>query len=135
MAGNANSGSSIPFRMSETELKKNIEKFRNEFGDGSRGMVTWPRFCAFLGYSVEEVRECYVRGFSSENAYSERAKMLLRFRTECRAMTQDTSDGRLTLARDEIAADYLTPPGQKEAPPPVQILFGNGDGRFIEAMK
>ena len=54
MAGNANSGSAIPFRMTEAELKKNIELFRKEYGDGSKGMVTWPRFCAFLGYSIDQ---------------------------------------------------------------------------------
>lgn len=139
MAGNANSGSAIPFRMTEGELRKRIEQFREQYGDGSKGMVTWPRFCAFLGYSIDEVRECYIRGKDKgkdgKNAYHSRAEMLARFRTECKALTYETGEGKLTLARDEANTDYLTPPGQEDAPPDVRILFGGGDDRWIEAVK
>lgn len=135
MAGNANSGQGIPFRLTDAELKKRIDAFREEYGDGSRGMVTWPRFCAFLGYSIEEVRECYVRGRDGKNAYNTRAEMLARFRTECKALTYETGEGKLTLARDEANTDYLTPPGEADAPPDVRILFGDGESRWVEAMK
>ena len=135
MAGNANSGPALPFRLTEAELKKRIEDFRNEYGDGSKGMVTWPRFCAFLGYSIEEVRECYVRGRDGKNAYNSRSEMLSRFRTECKALTYETGEGKLTLARDEANTDYLTPPGEENAPPDIKILFGGADNRWIEAMK
>lgn len=139
MAGNENSGNAIPFRMTEAELEKAIKRFREEYGDGSKGMVTWPRFCAFLGYSIDEVRECYLRGMEKakgeKNAYHGRAKMLARFRTECKALTYETGEGKLTLARDENNTDYLNPPGQEDAPPDVRILFGGGDERWIEAIK
>ena len=135
MAGNANSGNAIPFRMTEPELKCKIDLFREEYGSGDKGMVSWPRFCAFLGYSVDEVRECYVRGTESKNAYSGRAEMLGRFRTECKAMTLETGDGKLTLARDEANMDYLTPPGMDDAPPDIKILFGCGDDRWLESMQ
>ena len=135
MAGNRNSGYGIPFRLTEAELKKAIADFRSEYGDGSKGMVTWPRFCAFLGYSIEEVRECYVRGREGDNAYNKRAEMLNRFRTECKALTMETGEGKLTLARDEANTDYLTPPGEADAPPDIRILFGNGDDRWIDAAK
>lgn len=135
MAGNENSGKGIPFRMSEAELENKIKQFREQFQDGSKGMVTWPRFCAFLGYSVEEVRECYLRGKDGKNAYNGRADLLGKFQTECHALTSETCDKKQQLARDEIKIDYLAPPGQENAPPEVRIVFGSGDERWIEAMK
>ena len=135
MAGNEKSGNVIAFRMSENELKKAIDSFREEFGDGSRGMVTWPRFCAYLGYSAEEVRECYLRGKDGKNAYNGRADLLGKFQTECHALTSETCDKKQQLARDEIKTDYLAPPGQENAPPEVRIVFGTGDDRWIEAMR
>lgn len=135
MAGNANSGSALPFRVTENELRKKIEEFRLIYGSGENGMVTWPRFCAFLGYSVEEVRECYVRGKRGLNAYSGRADLLGRFRTEVKAMTLETGEGKLSLAKLEAETDYLIEPGQIEAPPDIRVLFGGKDDRWIEAMK
>jgi hypothetical protein len=135
MAGNANSGHGIPFRLTDAELKRKIEQFREEYGDGSKGMVTWPRFCAFLGYSIEEVRECYVKGREGKNAYNVRSELLKRFRTECKALTYETSEGKLTLGRDEANTDYLTPPGEEDKPPDIRIMFGGGDERWIEAVK
>ena len=135
MAGNANSGSALPFRVTENELRKKIEEFRQIYGSGENGMVTWPRFCAYLGYSVEEVRECYVRGKKALNAYSGRADLLGRFRTEVKAMTLETGEGKISLAKLEAETDYLTEPGPEAAPPDIRIFVGNGDSRWIEAMK
>lgn len=135
VAGNENSGKSLPFKMSEEELKRKINSFRDEFADGSKGMVTWPRFCAYLGYSIEEVRDVFIWGKESKNAYSGRADLLGKFQTECHALTSETCDKKQQLARDEIKMDYLRPPGQEDGPPEVRILFGNGDDRWIEAMK
>lgn len=135
MAGNEKSGNVIAFRMTEQQLKKSIADFRYEYGDGSHGMVTWPRFCAFLGYSIEEVRECYLRGRDGKNAYNGRAELLERFQTECHALTNETCDKKQTLAREEVKTDYLAAPGAEDAPPEVRILFGAGDDRWIEAMR
>ena len=44
MAGNVNSGNVLSFRMSEDALRSAIDRFRNEYGDGSKGMVT-PVLC------------------------------------------------------------------------------------------
>ena len=137
MAGNVNSGNVIAFRMSESELKKAIDSFRDQFADGSKGMVTWPRFCAFLGYSVEEVTECYKRGREQKNAYNGRADLLERFQTECHALTLETCDKKQQLARDEIKTDYLNPrDGDIDSGSTISVLFGAaGDDRWLEAMK
>lgn len=135
MAGNKNSGNAIPFRLSEAQLARKIDEFRDTYADGSKGMVTWPLFCAFLGYSEEQVRECYLRGKEKENAYTGRADMLEKFYTECRALTCTTSPKQQALAKSVLAVNYLAPPGTENTPPEVRILFGGGDDRWIEAMK
>ena len=135
MAGNSNSGKSIAFRMSEKELENKIQKFRDECGEGQRGMVTWPLFCDFLGYSEQEVRECYLRGKEGDNAYSGRARLLEMFRTAIKGMTMATCNKQQQLATKEAQTDYLAPPGQENAPPEVRIVFGGGDDRWIEAMR
>ena len=137
MAGNVNSGNVIAFRMSEQELKKAIDKFRKEVQDGSSGMVTWPRFCAYLGYSVEEVRECYKRGREQRNAYNGRADLLERFQTECHALTLETCDKKQQLARDEVRTDYLNPKeGEFDGGSSIVVYFGAKDGdKWLEAMK
>lgn len=135
MAGNANSGKSIAFRMSEDMLTKKIQQFREEYSNGQHGMVTWPLFCDFLGYSEAEVRECYVRGKEGDNAYSGRARLLEMFRTAVKGMTMITCNKQQQLATKETQTDYLAPPGQEDGPPELRVLFGGGDDRWIEAMK
>lgn len=62
VAGNKNSGAGIAFRLSDDKLARKIDEFRAEYGQGQHGMVSWPQFCDFIGYSVGEVAECYKRG-------------------------------------------------------------------------
>lgn len=135
MAGNKNSGKSIPFRLSEVQLERKITEFRDTYADGSKGMVTWPLFCAFLGYSEDQVRECYLRGREGENAYTGRAETIEKFYTECRALTCTTSPKQQALAKAVLAIDYLAPPSIEDGGKEVKILFGNGDERWIEAMR
>ena len=135
MAGNGNSGNVIAFRLLDNQLEQKIRQFREEYGTGEKGMVTWPRFCAFLGYSVEEVTECYQRGKAGKNAYNVRADLLEKFHTECRALTCQTANKQQALAKALISVNNLAPPGTEEAPPEVRVMFGGADGRWIEAMK
>ena len=136
MAGNANSGGSIPFRISEEMLKKKIDAFRKEYGKGQHGMVSWPQFCAFLGYSEAIVRECYQKGREGKNAYSGRADLLEAFRTEVKSMTMATCNKMQALARDEARNDYFASESIAEGNHSIQVLFGvAGDDRWIDAMK
>lgn len=137
MAGNGNSGKSIPFRMSEKELEKKIQKFREEYGDGQHGMVSWPLFCDFIGYSLEEVAECYQKGKGADNAYSGRAALLEKFATAINGMTLKTCNKQQQLANKEIERDYLNPKVDGlDMGTSITVLFGaQGDNRWIEAMK
>lgn len=135
MAGNANSGAGIAFRLSTEQLARKIEEFRAIYSDGSKGIVTWALFCMFLGYSEDEVRECYLRGKQGKNAYNERADLLEKFHTECKALTCQTANKQQALAKALISVNNLAPPGTEDAPPEVRIVFGNGSDKWIEAMK
>lgn len=136
MAGNANSGYSIPFKMSEAMLEKKIDTYRKEYGKGQHGMVSWPQFCAYLGYAESVVGECYRKGKEGKNAYTGRADLLEAFRTECKALTMATCNKQQQLAKDECRADYFTLPETGTADNSVKILFGvAGDDRWMQAMK
>lgn len=136
MAGNANSGYSIPFKMSEAMLAKKIDQFRKEYGEGQNGMVSWPQFCAFIGYSESIVGECYRKGKEGKNAYTGRSDLLEAFRTECKALTMATCNKQQQLARDECRADYFAAPDLAAGDGAIKILFGvPGDDRWMHAMK
>lgn len=136
MAGNANSGYSIAFKMSEEMLKKKIDQFRKEYGSGRYGMVSWPQFCAYIGYSEAIVGECYRKGKEGKNAYTGRSDLLEVFRTECKALTMATCNKQQQLARDECRMDYFIPEEVAPGQTGVRVLFGSpGDDRWIEAMK
>jgi hypothetical protein len=136
MAGNANSGYSIAFKMSEAMLEKKIAEFKKEYGTGKHGIVSWPQFCAFLGYSESIVAECYRKGKEGRNAYTGRSDLLESFRTECKALTMATCNRQQQLARDECRADYFSCQDTGTADNSVRILFGSpGDDRWVQAMK
>jgi hypothetical protein len=135
VAGNANSGNALPFRLTETELANKIKTFREEYGQGQNGMVSWPMFCDYLGYSETDVRDCYLRGIEGKNAYNGRARLLESFRTAIKGLTLATCNKQQQLALKEINTDYLAIPGQEDKAPEVRIIFGNGDDRWVDAMK
>lgn len=135
MAGNEKSGNVIAFRMSESELEKKIDAFRDQYGDGSQGMVTWERFCAYLGYSAEEVKECYQRGRERGSAYSGRSKLIEKFYTECQAMMIETCDKNRALAGKLAERDLLRDKDKQDNSKTFCIMFGNGDKRSEQARK
>ena len=136
MAGNANSGYSIAFKMSEQMLQKKIDEYRKEYGTGRHGMVSWPQFCAFLGYAESVVGECYRKGKEGRNAYSGRAELLEAFRTECKALTMATCNKQQQLAKDECRCDYFSAAETGTTDNSIRILFGSpGDDRWMQAMK
>lgn len=136
MAGNENSGNGLAFKMSEAMLEKKIQKFREEYGDGSKGMVSWPMFCDYIGYSEAEVAECYQRGKECRNAYSGRAVLLERFRTAVRAMTKATSNKQQNLANREADTEYLLP-AKEAGSEKVELIvtIQSSDGRIKDIAK
>ena len=137
VAGNGNSGNVIAFRLSEAQLEKKIKEFREEYGEGQHGMVTWALFCDFLGYSELEVAECYQKGKEGKNAYSGRARLLEAFRTAVRGMTAKTCNKQQQLAKEEMNKDYLSlkKEGQSGGSKLMCYFGAKGDDRWMEAMK
>ena len=137
VAGNGNSGNVIAFRLSEAQLEKKIKEFREEYGEGQHGMVTWALFCDFLGYSELEVAECYQKGKEGKNAYSGRARLLEAFRTAVRGMTAKTCNKQQQLAKEEMNKDYLNmkKEGQSNGSKLMCYFGAKGDDRCLEAMK
>lgn len=136
MAGNEKSGAGIAFRLSEERLAKKIEQFRREYGEGQKGMVTWEAFCSFLGYSVDQVRECYLRGRTGKNAYNGRAELLEVFYTECTALMFATCGKHQSLAKERSKVNHLLPETETGGASGIHITFGvPGDERSKEAMK
>lgn len=133
MAGNEKSGNVIAFRMTESELARKIDEFRREYGDGSRGMVTWERFCAFLGYSLEEVKECYQRGKERGSAYSGRSRLLEKFYTEVQAMMFETCGQNRALAGKLADRDLLRDKDKRNNEKAFRVEFGDGDKRAEQA--
>lgn len=135
LAGNEKSGNVIPFRMKESELEQRIQDFRTTYGDGQQGMVTWERFCAFLGYSLEEVKECYQRGREPGSAYSGRSKLIEKFYTECQAMMIETCGQNRALAGKLAERDLIRDKDKQNNERTFLILFGDGDKRAEQARK
>lgn len=135
MAGNEKSGNVIAFRMTESELEQKIEIFRQMYGNGSRGMVTWERFCAFLGYSLEEVKECYQRGRERGSAYSGRSKLIEKFYTEVQAMMIETCGQNRALAGKLAERDLIRDKDKQDNSKVFYIEFGGGDKRSEQARK
>ena len=133
MAGNEKSGNVIAFRMSENDLSRAIDAFRDKYSDGSQGMVTWERFCAFLGYSIEEVKECYQRGREKGSAYSGRSKLIEKFYTECQALMLETCGQNRALAGKLAERDLIRDKDKQNNEKTFLILFGNGDPRAEKA--
>lgn len=135
LAGNEKSGNVIAFRTFESELVRKIDEFRQEYGDGSHGMVTWERFCAFLGYSMEEVKECYQRGKERGSAYSGRSKLIEKFYTECQALMLETCGQNRALAGKLAERDLIRDKDKQDNSKVFRIEFGDGDKRAEQARK
>lgn len=144
MPGNENSGAGIPFRMPEKELNAAIKKYKQDATDGKFPRPSWPHFCATLGYTEAEVKECIERGQDRQSAYYGRAVALKRVATWVRgemlsgkgwsgqvqskaifALKQDIGDGVSYTDRDVGTA----------SPTKINIQFGGDDPRGKKAGK
>lgn len=147
MAGNLNSGNTLAFRMSDKELEKRIEQYKQDLAEGNFPRASWPHFCASLGYSEKEVEDVIKRGEEVKGAYNDRAVMLKRMLTWIRgqmlsgsgwsgqnqtkaifALQQDHGDGIKYENNRNVKADL-------NGPTNVTIAFGGNDKRAKKAGK
>ena len=145
MAGNGDSGKVLAFKMTEKELEKLIDAYKQDTESGVIPRASWPHFCARLGYTEQEVEEVIERGESRTSAYYGRAVMLKRVLTWIRgemlsgagwggqnqskaifALKQNHGDGMAYSDSDRRGGN------KKQS---VQINFGGNDKRAKNAMK
>ena len=135
VAGNGNSGNVIAFRLSYEELLSKWNAFREEYGDGSKGIVTFPVFCDYIDTSIEAIRECYWKGKTEKNAYSTRSMLIEKIATAIKGLCARTGKGQQSVVTKEIEKDWLAIPDSGEARSVFLVKFAYSDGRGAEAMK
>ena len=81
MAGNANSGKNAAFLLSERELDKKIEQYKDDLKKGVFGRASWPHFAAYLDSTEEDLKEVIRLGDKGSNAYRGRARALKKMAT------------------------------------------------------
>lgn len=145
MAGNQQSGRVLAFRMGEKELVRKIEEYKQKTENGEIELPAWPSFCAFLGYTEDDVDEVMENGFSVRGAYYERAVALKNAAQWCQAqLTSNPNWGgrnaakaifllKQGLGRMRKYTDYDKKNGNE--PIEVKISFGGPDPRAKKASK
>jgi hypothetical protein len=145
MAGNQDSGRVLTFKMSENELKKAIDQYKEDLENGKFPRASWPHFCARLGYTESEVREVIVRGTEVKSgAYCEKAILLQRMLTWIRgemlsgAGWSGQNQTKAIFALKQEHGDGISYADGKEkanGPVEVKISFGGNDPRAKKASK
>ena len=144
MAGNGSSGNVLAFKMSENELKQEIDKYKDDLEKGKFPRASWPHFCARLGYTEREVEEVIKRGEEVKGAYYDRAILLKRHLTWIRgemlsgagwaaqnqtkaifALKQDHGDGIRYEDKDNKGPGTIR----------LEVGFGGNDQRARKASK
>lgn len=147
MAGNKSSGNVLPFKMDVNTLEKAVNQYKTDMNDGKFCRASWPHFCAYLGYTEQEVQEVIERGEDVKSAYHDRNIVLKRMLTWIRgemlsgtgwsgqnqtkaifALQQDYGDGT-KYANNHMNRDKG--PGKVV----FNVSFGDGDARGRKAAK
>lgn len=145
MAGNANSGTSLAFKLTEKELTTAIREYKESVKDGTIPRASWPHFCAELGYTEAEVAEVIQRKDNRDSAYYNRAVALNRMLTWVRGQLASgtgwggTNQTRASLLLQQDYGDGVRyssgQQSQAAKAGPNIILFGGGDKRGRNAGK
>ena len=144
MPGNENSGAGIPFKMPEKELISAIEQYKKVLENEKFPRASWPHFCATLGYTEAEVKECMERGRERASAYYNRAVALKRMATWVRGQIlsgsgwsgQVQSKGIFALKQDVgDGISYSDRETGATTPTKINIQFGGDDPRGKKAGK
>ena len=145
MAGNQSSGNVLAFRMSEKDLEKAIDKYKEDAEQGVFPRASWPHFCARLGYTEAEVSDVIRRGEEVKSgAYYERSVLLQRMLTWIRGEMlsgsgwsgQNQTKAIFALKQDHgDGIAYADGNGKQSGPVELKISFGGNDARAKKAGK
>ena len=142
MAGNTDSGRVLAFKMSERELDEAIQEYKSKVDDEEIIRASWANFCAYLGYTEEEVAEVISRGMEVKGAYYDRAVALKRMMTWVRGQLasgkgwtgQNQSRAIFLLKQDHgDGVRYTDADARQTGPVEVKINFGGSDPRSKRA--
>ena len=130
--------------MSEAELAKYIEKYKDDVQNGLIIRASWPHFCATLDCTEADLAEIMAIDEGSQSAYIGRGRLLKKMLTWCRgqmlsapgwngqmtaraifALKQDHGDGVVYRDKDNGGG----------GPVEVKVLFGGDDPRAKKAAK
>ena len=144
MAGNANSGAGLAFRMNDSQLETAIKQYKQDLADGKFPRASWPHFCATLGYTESEVKAVIDRGEEVKGAYWERAVMLKRMLTWIRGEMlsgagwsgQNQTKAIYALKQDHgDGVAYSDGANKPSGPVKIEVSFGGNDPRAKKASK
>ena len=147
MAGNNNSGLKLAFTLPDKEVETLIQQYKEEVKREEIARASWAHFCAYLGYTEEEVAEVIAKGSEGSNtsgAYYKRAIMLKRMATWVRGQMasgkgwngQNQSRAIFLLKQDVgDGVRYRDSDNKNQGPAKVNINFGGADPRAKQAGK
>ena len=144
MAGNEKSGRKPNFAMSEAELEKHIEKYKEDVANGVIARASWPHFAATLDCTEKDLAEIMAIDESSQSAYTGRTKLLKKMLTWVRGQMLSSSgwNGQMTaraiFALKQDHGDgvvYRDKDMGGGGPSEVRVVFGGDDPRAKKAAK
>jgi hypothetical protein len=145
MAGNANSGRNPAFHLSEAELEKKINEYREAYKAGEFARMSAPHFFSFIGCLQREASE-FIKTYSEDqkNTYYKRARMLEGMLQEIQGeifSSHSWSNQQAGLAKIHLSKDhgdgstYTEKEAKGSGKTELVVLFGNGDERAKDAAK
>ena len=144
MAGNSNSGRNPTFHLSEAQLLKRIEEYKEGLNRGDFARASWPHFAAFLDATEADLARVIEQGWEANSAYYGRAAALKKMATWVRGqyMSAPGWNGQLTsraiFALKQDIGDgvkWSDQDAKQTGPVEVKISFGGSDKRSKEAAK
>lgn len=144
MAGNENSGRNPTFHLSEKELLRKIDQYKQDLADGVFARASWPHFAAYLDSTEQELSEVIEQGGKRVSAYWGRAEALKKMATWVRGqyMSAPGWNGQLTsraiFALKQDIGDgvkWTDQDAKQTGPVEVRISFGGDDKRSKDAAK
>ena len=145
MAGNANSGRNPTFAISEKELEKRIQTYKEQVADGTIARASWPHFASTLDCTEQDLAEVIRAGEASkESAYRGRAQQLKKMLTWVRGQMlsapgwngQMTARAIFALKQDMgDGVQYKDKDNGGNGPAEIRVVFGGDDPRAKKASK
>lgn len=145
MAGNGNSGRNPTFHLSENDLNRKIEQYKQDLQNGEFARASWPHFAAYLDSTEKDLAEVMAMDGKRESAYCGRARALKKMATWMRGQyasgngwSAPAVSSKAVFALKQDIGDgikWTDQEGKQTGPMEVKISFGGDDPRAKKAAK